>query len=244
MQYPDGIMANILFRIDILNRNLKTREIADKYYVTYSHVSHLRRLYGLPHNDTPYPRGYFSSGDWLDNKDMVSDLYRLTVKEFILKYRINSSTISFMRKKLKIGSEYLRDNKEFIAAVRTDKSNKRIALRYNTNPQFVAIVRRDLGINRALKYLASNPLFIEDIKNLEYRDGILAERWGVSASYISLWRIKCGIHRRKYNKRNLKKIELFIEDINSSHLRDIDIARKWDTSPAYVWKIRKQTGVK
>lgn len=244
MKYPRGIMENLLFRIDILNRDLKTQEIADKFYVTYGHAALLRKQYGLPYNYTPYPRGYFSTGKWLDNTDMVFDLYQLSVKEFQAKYDINPTTIAILRKKLKIGSEYLRDNEEFIAAVRNDKSNKRLASRYNTTPQFVANVRRELGINRALKYLASNPLFIEDIKNLEYRDGILADRWGVTASYISLWRIKCGLRRKKYNRQYLKKQPLFMDDIKNIDLRDIDIAKKWNTTPAYIWNIRKKTGVK
>ena len=186
MQPYTSILDNPGFRIAILDVTRKTAEIAAKYGISESRCRTLRQTHGRPCNHN-MPYGIVTSKRWMDNKDWVSDVRTMRVKELVAKYGWGEASINEMRRQLGHTKPQILKSKAFREAVKT-RPLAEVATMFGLGTSVVSKYRRRLGVAKTAKrWLINRHGFIDALRS-DRKATDIAKDFGCTAAYVRLLR--------------------------------------------------------
>lgn len=186
MQTYTGILDNPGFRIAILDVTRKTAEIALSYGISESHCRQLRRSHGRPCNHN-LPYGIVTSRRWMNNKDWVSDVRTLRVKELMAKHGWSMPSCVEMRRQLGVGKQQILKSKAFREAVKT-RSIDEVAAMFGLCLSVVSKYRIRFGVARKrTASLIYNLAFMKAVRSDRQATNI-AKSFGCTDAYVRMLR--------------------------------------------------------
>lgn len=186
MQTYTSILDNAGFRIAILDVTRKTAEIALSYNISESRVRQLRQSHGRPCNHN-MPYGVVMSRRWMDNKDWVSDVRTLRVKELRNKYGWSVSSCVEMRRQLGVCKQQILKSKAFKVAIKT-RSMHEVATMFGLGMSVVTKHRLKLGVAKQHRdSLIYDRAFINAVRSDRMASDV-AKSFGCSPSYVRMLR--------------------------------------------------------
>ena len=186
MQTYTSILDNAGFRIAILDVTRKTAEIALSYNISESRCRQLRQSHGRPCNHQ-MQHGIVMSRRWMDNKDWVSDVRTLRVKELTAKYGWSMASCVEMRRQLGVGKQQILKSKAFREAVKT-RSTAEVAAMFGLGLSVVSKYRIRFGVGKRRKdALIHDRAFMKAVRS-DRQASDIAQSFGCTDTYVRMLR--------------------------------------------------------
>lgn len=186
MQTYTSILDNAGFRIAILDVTRKTAEIALSYNISESRCRQLRQSHGRPCNHQ-LQHGIVMSRRWMDNKDWVSDVRTLRVKELMAKHGWSMASCVEMRRQLGVGKQQILKSKAFREAVKS-RTTAEVAAMFGLGLSVVSKYRIRFGVGkRRSDALIYNRAFMKAVRSGRQASDI-AKSFGCTDAYVRMLR--------------------------------------------------------